>query len=421
MSFDIKGKIGTVIGAARSGIAVANTIHALGGKAQISEFKSYDAVAKEMQSGVDLNVINIEYGGHTKEFILKSDFLVLSPGVRMDTPPVQWAKAQDIEVMGEIEFSFRLCPCPIIAVTGSNGKTTTVTLICEILRKAGRNAVLCGNIGSPFSKHVLSLQSTDVVVLEISSFQLESTSTFRPNVAVWLNFSQNHLDRHKDLQEYFGAKQKIFSNQNKNDWAVINFAQPDLNNLAKSLNARVRFFNESTTSHSIANPNHLAAMAVADILGIKENVCREVFENFKGVEHRQELVRVLEGVQYINDSKSTTPEAGRWAMMHLPKPLILICGGSDKHLDFSFLKEMVQQCVKHMIVIGETKEQLKQTFDGVVEVSISKTLEAAVIKAQQCAVAGDTVVLSPMCASFDMFNDYEHRGRMFKDIVSELI
>ena len=168
----------------------------------------------------------IEAGGHTKAFIQDSDYVVLSPGVRLDALPVKWAGERGIEVMGEVEFAFRLCPCPVVAVTGSNGKTTTSTVIAEIIKRAGRQVCLCGNIGSPFSKHVLDLKPSDTVVLEISSFQLESTIHFKPHVAVWTNFSQNHLDRHKDLEEYFQAKCKIFANQDQKDFAVLNFLEP---------------------------------------------------------------------------------------------------------------------------------------------------------------------------------------------------
>ncbi len=418
MSFELKGKFGTVIGAARSGIAVANTIAAKGGKAQVSEFKQRDVVEKELQ-GLSKDVA-IECGGHTKDFILRSDFVVLSPGVRMDIPPVIWAKAAGIEVMGEIEFAYRLCPCPIIAVTGSNGKTTTVTLITEVLKKTGHNAILCGNIGSPFSKHVLTLTASDIVVLEISSFQLESTLTFKPKVALWLNFSQNHLDRHKDLQEYFDAKKKILANQDGSDTAVLNAAQPEFLELAKSLKSKVVYFNTAEQQSLQLNPNQLAVMTVAKVMGVASQVCQKVFAEFKGVEHRQEFVRTIDGVDYINDSKSTTPEAGTWALNHLTKPLIMICGGSDKHLDFSPLKGLVKSKVKRMIVIGQTKEQLRQTFADVVPVSVSDTLENAVLLARREASSGQMVVLSPMCASFDMFNDYEHRGRVFKDIVSKI-
>ncbi len=420
MLMNVKNKKITMIGAARSGIAVANAVGRLGGKAKISEFKSEAEVKKDLGHLHDPGAVALEFGGHTRDFILDSDCVVLSPGVRRDIPPVQWAQAKGIEVIGEIEFAYRLCPCPIIAVTGSNGKTTTSTLIAEIFKSAGRPVALCGNIGRPFSQYVADLTPTDTVVLEISSFQLESTEMFKPRVAVWLNFSQNHLDRHKDLQEYFAAKARIFANQGQDDWAVLNGQQEELKSLGASLKAKVVYFNGAKKPAGIHNPNHLAAMAVAGVFGISPAICRQVFAQFKGVEHRQELVRVLEEVEYINDSKSTTPEAGRWALVHLNKPMIMICGGSDKHLDFSPLRALVKQKVKKMIVIGQTQEVFRKTFADVVPLQACPSLDQAVLEARKSAGMGDCVVLSPMCASFDMFDDYEHRGQRFKEIVRGL-
>lgn len=420
MAFSVEHKRVTVIGAARSGIAVANAVHRLGGIAKISDMKSREGLMSELQGLEHSARITVECGGHTREFIEQSDYVVLSPGVPHTVPPVIWAREAGIEVMGEIEFAARLCPCPIIAVTGSNGKTTTATLIAEVMRASGRRAVLCGNIGSPFSKHILDLKPSDTVVLEISSFQLESTTTFKPHVAVWLNFSQNHLDRHADMQEYFDAKKKIFASQGQEDWAVLNAAQPELAALAAHLKPKVIFFNGPNKPAGIDNPNQLAVMAAVSAFGVTEDVCRRVFESFKGVEHRQELVRTLDGVDYVNDSKSTTPEAGRWALTHLKKPLVMICGGSDKHLDFTPLKSLVRSRVKIMIAIGQTREALRAAFADVVPVQICDTLPQAVDAARSAAEPGDCVVLSPMCASFDMFNNYEHRGQVFKEIVRRL-
>ena len=413
MNFDLKNKKVTVIGLARSGVAVAHAVKVLGGISKISEFKPRESV---QMNGLEIFDILVEYGGHTKAFIEDSDYVVLSPGVRQDIPPVQWAKAKGIEVMGEIEFAYRLCPCPIVAVTGSNGKTTTSTLIAAILKKAGRDVVLCGNIGSPFSKHVLDLKPSNIVVLEISSFQLESTSTFQPHVAVWLNFSQNHLDRHKDLQEYFDAKNKILANQDSSDFTVLNRDQIEFTALAASLQSQVIFFNGKGQE----NPNHQAAMAAVKALGISEDICRQVFAEFKGVEHRLEFVRNLNGVDYINDSKSTTAEAGRWALERIHKPMILICGGRDKHIDFSVLRDLVRQKVKHMIAIGEARDIMKNTFEDLVPVDTFTAFEEAIQGAKARAISGGCIVLSPMCASFDMFNDYEHRGKVFKEIVNKL-
>ncbi len=411
---DLKNKKITIIGAARSGLAAADLVSRLGGIAKISESKVGVEHARPVHG------IIIETGGHTKAFIEDSDYVVLSPGVRMDSQPAQWARAKGLEVMGEVELAFRFCPCPIIAVTGSNGKTTTSTLIAEILKKAGRRVCLCGNIGNPFTTQVLNLKSTDTVVLEISSFQLESTIEFKPQVAVWLNFSQNHLDRHKDLTEYFEAKKKIFTNQGKNDFAVLNFAQAEFHDLAKSLKAKVLFFNGPDSPKDINNPNYLAAMTAAHALGISENISRQVFVEFKGVEHRLEWVRTLDGVDYINDSKSTTAEAGRWALECTRKPLIMICGGSDKHIDYKNLRPLVQKKVKYMIAIGQIRKQIQEAFAGAVSMGSADSLEEAVNTARHKAASGDCVLLSPMTASFDMFDNYEHRGKRFKEIVSQL-
>jgi len=421
MSLNLKNKKVTIIGAARSGIAVANAVGRLGGIAKITESKVLAEFSEQLNGLVEPTRVLIEAGGHTKEFVQDSDYVVISPGVRLNVLPVIWAMEQGIEVMGEVEFAFRLCPCPIVAVTGSNGKTTTSTLIAEIIKKSGRRVCLCGNIGSPFSKHVLDLKPTDTVVLEISSFQLESTIHFKPHVAVWTNFSQNHLDRHKDLEEYFAAKCRIFANQDKNDFAVLNFNDVLHKRMAPTLKANILFFNSPGDDvHGINNPNYLAALRAAHALGISDEVCHQTFAEFKGVEHRLEFVRDLDGVEFINDSKSTTVEAGRWALERAVKPTIMICGGLDKHLDYAPLKDLVAKKVKHMMAIGQAKDIMKFTFSDVVAVDTFASLEEAVKAARQIANTGESVLLSPMCASFDMFKDYEHRGRCFKEIVNSL-
>ncbi len=420
MSFDLTNKIVTVIGAARSGIAVANTVVKLGGIAQISESKSRDAIEAQLKELTDASAVRIEIGGHTHEFIERSDYVVLSPGVRNDVPPVQWAMARGIEVMGEVEFAFRLCPCPIVAVTGTNGKTTTVTLIAEILKAAGHKVCLCGNIGHPFSKFVTYLTPADIVVLEVSSFQLESTTHFNPHVSVWTNFSQNHLDQHKDLDEYFQAKCALLANQDERDIAVLNYVQAEHRELAHGLKPKVIWFNSPDDHKDIDNPNYLAAMKAAMALGVSEQICRNVFKNFKGVEHRLEFVRSLDGVDYINDSKSTTAESGRWALERAHKPMIMICGGSDKKIDYTPLQALVAKKVKHIIAIGDIRDIIKDTFGPVVAVDTYTSFDEALKAARRLAKPGDMVVLCPMTASFDMFKDYEHRGQYFKEIVNAL-
>ena len=416
---ELKNKKVTILGAARSGIAAANLVVRYGGQARLSEFKSQDAVRDEL-SGLDSQVA-LEFGGHTRDMIETSDFLILSPGVRQDIDPVRWARAKNIPVLGEIELGFLLCPCPIVAVTGSNGKTTVSTLIAECLKRSGRKVYLCGNIGQPFTKFIPDIKEEDAVVLEVSSFQLESTIRFRPHVGVLLNFSENHLDRHKDLDEYFDAKWKMFANQNNEDFAILNCDSPRMKQLSSVLKSRVSFFNSRDKIKSDRNPNELAVLEVSRVLGVSQEICLDVFRNFKGVEHRMELVRSFNGVDYINDSKSTTAEATRWALERLSKPAFWICGGRNKNIDFSVLKPLVRQKVKKVLAIGEAREKVSAVFSDVVPVERFDSLEAAVLSARMNAKSGECVMISPMCASFDMFKNFEHRGTIFKHIVNQLV
>ncbi len=415
---EISGKKIVILGAARSGLAAAKLALQLKAHPKISDRNPADKISED-QTWIKKNNVPFQTGGHTRDFIQDSDLVVISPGVRIDAEPVRWAKEKNIPAMGEIEFASRFCKSPIIAVTGSNGKTTTSTLIKEILIGAGRKACLCGNVGTPFSEFVLTEPAPDFFVLEISSFQLESIEHFRPHIAVFLNFNQNHLDRHKDMQEYFEAKKRIFENQTKEDFAVLNARDPWAKKISPK--SQVRLFNQADQPGApFKNPNQAAVAAVAGILDIDLGVCRKVFERFKGVEHRLELVRTIDGVDYINDSKATTAEAGRWAMENIEKPIIMICGGRDKHIDFSVLEDIVYKKVKKMFIVGESREKIKKSFEKIIRVELCDRLEAAVQKAKECAHPGDCVLLSPMCTSFDMFKNFEERGRNFKEIVKKL-
>lgn len=423
---DFKNKKITVIGTARSGLSVARLLLSLNAFVKISENKKLEEIPLEIKDWIEANDITIEHGGHSKEFITDSDVIVLSPGVRIDSQVVQWATSQNIKVMGEVEVAFTLCNKPIIAVTGSNGKTTVVTLVKEIIEKAGSRPRLCGNVGIPFSEYVLESDSYDYFVLEISSFQLESIIDFKPFIAVFLNFSQNHLDRHKDINEYFDMKKRIFMNQDGNDYAVLNINDVKLLELSEDIKSNVSYFNSKqkidffNKEYGIVNPNYLAAAEVARILNINIDTCINVFNSFKGVEHRLETVRVINGVDFINDSKATTAESGRWAMERISKPIVMICGGRDKNIDFSVLKNLVKSKVKKMFLIGEARDKLERTFKSVIEIDKVESLDEAVRCAKEYACEGDCVLFSPMCASFDMFKNYEERGRIFKKIVSEL-
>lgn len=434
---DIAGKKITIIGGKRSGMALARLVARLNGKARISEQDDENCLPREFRAWAARHNVAFEFNGHTPAFVEDSDLIVLSPGVPFSADCVQWAYGKKIRVLGEIEFASQFCTKPIIAVTGSNGKTTVATLISKILQKAGQKTCLCGNVGFPFSEFVLDLDSDqiDYVVLEVSSFQLESVTDlvsaskggpldikgFKPHIAVILNFSQNHLDRHKDLEEYFGAKKRIFINQDPEDILVLNGKDTESRNLSSRTKSRIVYFNSPKDNNAATNPNYLAVLSVGKILKVDENDCYEVFKEFEGVEHRLEKVRSLDGIDFINDSKATTAQAALWALENIDQPIVMICGGRDKNIDFSVLAETVQQKVKQMFVIGEARAKIRQAFDELIDLQECEGLEEAVTKAKQNASKGDCVLLSPMCASFDMFADFEERGRVFKEIVNKLV
>ena len=430
---DLTNKSVTILGAQRSGMALSKLIQKEGGKVRISEQAPRENFYLNVHPLISDDSMEIEFNGHTQPFIDQSDFLILSPGVRFDALPVQWARAKGIPVLGEIEFAFQFCSKPVIAITGSNGKTTVTTLIHNVLEEAGYRSSLCGNIGSPFAEHVLNSPEKDFFVLEVSSFQMESLMPtdspfrrqggqdgifikgFKPSIAVFLNFSQNHLDRHKDLNEYFEAKRRIFLNQDQNDVAVLNGQDETLKNFSTQLSSKVIFFNMNHL-----NPNSSAALAVAESLGIPSKVSERVFKNFKGVEHRREWVRNLDGIDFVNDSKATTPEAALWALNQTDQPVLLICGGRDKKTDFAILRPIVQQKVKKIFAIGEATMKIHQTFSDIVQVQQCHRLETALKNAKAQGSKGDCVLLSPMCASFDMFRNFEDRGEVFKTLVQNL-
>ncbi|MDP8265992.1 MAG: Mur ligase family protein [Candidatus Aceula meridiana] len=419
---DIRGKRIIIIGLGLSGASLAKFVLRLGGEPRISDSAPKEIIAETICAAGLESQVKWEADAHTKDFILDSDAVVISPGVRRDALPIQWAKENNIPVLGEIELAWFFCRNPIVAITGSNGKTTVSTLIHAILEKSGKKACLCGNIGSPFIGHVLDLSSEEIVVLEVSSFQLESTSTFRPHVSVLLNCTQNHLDRHNDMEEYFLAKTQIFKNQDVDDFAILNFNDEKTRNLKSQLKAKVSYFNGPHEQKSYAgeNLNFLAARKVAHVFGVPDDVINKVFQDFRGVEHRLEWVRTLDKVDFINDSKATTAEAGQWALRAMQRPVVMICGGRDKNIDFSVLSEIVIEKVKFMIIIGEARKKIKKAFASLIDIEEADSLCDAVKKAKQKAEQGDCVLLSPMCTSFDMFKNFEERGKVFKEIVNQL-
>ncbi len=413
---DLSGKMITIVGAARSGLAAARLASDRGAQVVLTDKKEV-ALPEDFQVWARERGVVIEWE-HRRERIGKSDLVVVSPGVPPQAEVLLWAGEVNVPVWPEIELAFRCCPCPVIAVTGSNGKTTVSTLITRVIEQSGRRAWLCGNVGRPFSEFVGSMAPEDYAVVEVSSFQLETIQSFRPRIAVFLNFSQNHLDRHHDLADYFAAKSRIFSFQTAEDFAVLPGSDPRLRALAATLKSRVHFYDEGMGPRD--NPNFRAASAAVGILGIKDDVCREVFAAFPGVEHRLEHVRTLKGVRFINDSKATTAEAGGWALRRTPQPILMLCGGRDKNIDFSVVAPLVREKVKALFTFGEAGEKLNRTFEGQTRIVSCADLKDAVHQAFAKSAEGDAVLLSPMCASFDSFRDYEERGKVFKEIVNGL-
>lgn len=414
MMLDLTNKKVVIIGAARSGVAAANLVIKLGGIAKISDQRKKESLVSVLADLVD-SEIQIETDGHTCEFVCDSDLVVVSPGVWKNAQALRWVREKGIPVWAEIELAARCTDKPIIAVTGSNGKTTTATLIAEILKANQKRVCLCGNIGEPFSKYVF--EKVDYFVVEVSSFQLELIEDFHPVIAVWLNFLQNHLDRHADMDEYFEAKKRIFFNQEPGDYAVLNVQEKCSVDMEKDIKASVRFFGVDAID---ANPNEQAVRVVGHILNVSEDLMNEVFSSFSGVEHRMEYVREMDGVKYINDSKSTTVEATAWALARLDQPVIMIAGGRDKNLDYTVLQDLVQSKVKKMIVYGELRSKFQMIYEGSVSCESKETLEDAVKAASSLAKPGDVILLSPMAASFDQFDNFEHRGQVFKKIVNSL-
>jgi UDP-N-acetylmuramoylalanine--D-glutamate ligase len=410
-----KNKKVIIVGLARSGLACANLLCGLGARVSVTENKD-NAQTRKLAGQLESGQIKVELGKHSEEFIRGNDLMVISPGVEVKALPVIWAEKYAIPIISEIEAGWILCPATVIAVTGSNGKTTVTTLIGQILQASGKKVFVCGNIGTPFTGELPKMKDGDFVALEISSFQLETIRTFKPKIALILNLTSNHFDRYKNMKEYAAAKKRIYLNQDQNDYLVLNYNDPMLKRLAKKAKAKVEFFSEDKE----LNPNQAAVLTVGSILDIDKKLCMEIFADFKGIEHRMEFVAEKNGVKFINDSKATTVESAIWALKNISQPIIWLAGGKDKGINYRAIADLARVKVKKAILIGEAKEKIKVVFKGILSVAEAASLEEAVKNAYTSARAGDCVLLSPMCSSYDMFSDYEERGRVFKKAVQGL-
>lgn len=410
---DLNGKKVTVLGGRETGIQSALFLKKRGANVFLSELKSGKEFL-EAKKILDNNQIECEFGQHTWEEIEDSDLIILSPGIPPTAAVYQQAVRSKIPIWSEIELAFRFSPSELIAVTGSNGKTTVTTLIRDVLRAAGKNAISCGNIGNSFISEVERLTAETITVVEVSSFQLSHIEQFKPKVAVLLNLSPNHLDWHSSFDDYAETKSRIFQNQSKTDYSVLNSADPQCLKQSEQLKSQVVLFDGQ--NHS--NPNFAAIEQVAKIYQINPKVVDSVLANFTGLEHRFEDAGSVHGVRYINDSKSTTIASLSWALERVTGKAILIAGGRHKGGDFRVLRDLVRKNVKFLILIGEAKKEIETAFADLVSCYTAPSLEEALRVARSVARSDESVLFSPACASFDMFKDYQDRGLQFKNIIS---
>jgi len=446
---ELNGKRVLVVGLGKSGVASALFLKAHGARVTVSDTKSGDELRNEIPVLLD-HGITVETGGHGDRTFHGQDLIVVSPGVPVDAPPLVQARALGELVIGEIELAAQFLPGPIVAITGSNGKTTTTTLTGEIMTAAGFPALVGGNIGMPAISLAERAQPETVIVLEVSSFQLETIQTFRPKVAVVLNVTPDHLDRHRTFEAYVDAKARIFENQQGSDFAVLNADEPTCVAMAARTRAQIFWFSRQEEvqqgawvrdgnivfrdndgqreimqvseiplkgAHNLENV--LAAVCAGALMGCAPEKIREAVRDFKAVEHRLEFVATIRGVDYYNDSKATNVDATIKALESFPANIHLILGGKDKGSDYTVLNDLLRQRVKRVYTIGAAAAKIESQVKGV-EVVHAETLENAIRKANAVAQPGDVVLLAPACASFDQFKNYEHRGRVFKEIVRGL-
>lgn len=451
---NFEGKKVLVCGMARSGVSAAQCLYELGARVTISDSKAEEKLAEALQplEGMDIRRC---LGDQAQPADLESyDLAVTSPGIPMQAPILRAVQAAGVPLIGELELGAQVSRAPLYAVTGTNGKTTTTTLIGEIFRNLGKTTYVVGNIGYPFTACALQCGEEDVAVAEVSSFQLETITTFHPHIAVMCNITEDHLNRHGTMEEYIRVKERIFENMGQGDYAVLNLDDPIVRGMAERIPCTPAFFSRrqevetgaylegeevvfSLNGHKkrvlradeIRIPgehnleNALAATALTMLAGVPAPVVRHTLKTFPGVEHRIETVRTVEGVTYINDSKGTNVDASIRAVRAMKVPTVLLAGGYDKHTDFLPLaREILASKIHTVVVLGDTAEQIERALRAVGFESIlhAKTFEEAVLLARSCAREGENVLLSPACASFDMFQDYEERGRVFKEIVSRL-
>jgi len=438
-----------VVGLGKSGVASALFLAQRGARVAVSDAKSPEQLREEIPLLLD-HGISVETGQHGERTFRDQDLIVVSPGVPFDVPQLVHARERGIPVIGEVELAARFLKGRIVAITGSNGKTTTTTLAGEVLAAGGYEVLVGGNIGTPAITFADRATDNTWLVLEISSFQLETIQTFHPHIAVVLNVTPDHLDRHHTFENYVAAKARIFENQTSSDFAVLSADDERCVAMATSAIAPVCWFSrlqEASSGAWVCNDeiisrnaggaatvmpireialkgahnleNVLAAVCVGMLAGVEPARIRHAVAEFKAVEHRLEYVATIHDVEYYNDSKATNVDATMKALESFPGGIYLILGGKDKGSDYSVLNDLVRERVKRVYTIGAAAAKIESQVRGT-EIVSAGTLDSAVRRASEAARAGDIVLLAPACASFDQFDSYEHRGQVFKDLVRQL-
>jgi UDP-N-acetylmuramoylalanine--D-glutamate ligase len=446
----LAGRAVTVVGLARSGVAACRMLQALGARVTGTDARAADALAPEARA-LSAEGVRLVLGGHPGEAFETAELVVVSPGVAADHATLVDCRARGVPVLGEVELAYRTMTAEFVAITGTNGKTTTAALAGALLRESDRPVLVGGNIGRPLAAEALTFAESGWVVAEVSSFQLETTAAFRPRVAAVLNVTPDHLDRHGSLAAYADAKARIFRAQRRDDWAVLNADDPGASALASGVKARQLWFSRlgpvpqgtwvrdgwvtlrigpedqpvCPVSDIVLRGTHnlenvLAAVACAGALGVAPERLRAAIRAFRAVRHRIEWIRDRAGVAFSNDSKGTNVDATLKALAAFDEPIVLIAGGRDKGQRFDALAEAARARVKVAILIGEGRATMGPALRPVTRVEEAGSMGEAVRRAAALASAGDVVLLSPACASFDLFRDYEHRGEVFTEEVRAL-
>lgn len=449
----LEGKRVLIIGAAKSGVAAARFVVHHGGRVCINDLKGLQELDQQLLSSLEGLDIELVLGEHVDLVSFNPDLVIPSPGVPLDIPLIVEALRMQIPVWSEFELGFRYTKAELVVVTGTNGKTTTTALLGQVFNDARRKVFVGGNIGIPFITEAENLGEDYMAVLEASSFQLEPTETFKPKVALILNITPDHIDRHGSMEGYINAKSKIFANQDDTDWLILNWDDEVTKKLALKARSRVIYFSsrhilkegfcvkdgfltvimdgqtvQIIRPEEISIPgghnleNALAAAAAGWVTGVGADSIARSLRTFPGVEHRLEHVLTIGDVCYINDSKGTNPDASIKALEAFEKPIILIAGGKSKGSDFLPFAEKIKERVKALVLVGKAAGEIEDALNktGYSCYYIAQDFREAVYKAHSLAAAGDIVLLSPACASFDMFRSFEHRGQVFKELVHEL-